>query len=305
MGTKEIKPIRIGTRVSELAMTQTHLVMAALKEKVPEVLFEVVPLQTLGDKILDKPLLSFGGKGVFVSEFEEGLLSGTIDLAVHSAKDMPMALPEGLDIVGVPKREDPRDVLITMKGTTLREEAIIGTSSLRRQYQIKALKKVVCKDLRGNVNTRLRKLEEGQYDGIILAAAGLKRLGLHEETKYTYQYFDCESFVPAGGQGIIAVEGRKDDPISKLISEINDEESVISLNIERDVLQGLNAGCHEPIGVYSFIKEGQFYLTLLKGEEGHIEKVQGAIPINQAKQLASHLVQELKAKCFPQEQKKS
>ena len=177
--------IRIGTRKSDLAVIQTKLVADAIEKASPDVRTELVLRQTMGDKILGKPLLEFGGKGVFVSEFEEGLAKGEIDLAVHSAKDMPMDLAEGLAIVAVPEREDPRDVLVTVAGRELsgKKEIVIGTSSPRRQVQIEAIgpklwpgAAVRCEMLRGNVNTRLRKLEEGGYDGILLAAAGLKRL---------------------------------------------------------------------------------------------------------------------------------
>ncbi len=204
----------------------------ALKRVQPGLLVETVTKVTEGDRILNKPLLEFGGKGVFVTEFEQALLKGEIDFAVHSAKDLPMDLEDGLGIVAVPPREDPRDVLMTPAGTDLsaKKEIVIGTSSLRRRLQIEALGKTLwpgsavrCEDIRGNIQTRIRKMDEGLYDAIILAAAGLKRMkmvnppadGLEEyfETNGTYDfhYFDCETFIPAGGQGILAVEGRIED----------------------------------------------------------------------------------------------
>ena len=209
--------IRIGTRNSRLAMIQTEMVAASLREAAPGIQVSLEARMTTGDKILNKPLQEFGGKGVFVSEFEEGILEGRLDLAVHSAKDMPMELAEGLSIVGVPMREDPRDVLVTAAGRPVPKtgEIVIGTSSPRRKLQIELLGtnlwpggSVRCENLRGNVQTRLGKLESGMYHGIILAAAGLKRLGLLEDPRYNFQFLECESFVPAGGQGIRAVEGR-------------------------------------------------------------------------------------------------
>ena len=286
--------IRIGTRTSKLAMAQTHIIIRKIKKVYPEMNFEIVPIKTVGDRILDRSLLSFGGKGAFVLEFEEALLRGDIDLAVHSAKDMPMSLEEGLAIVAIPKREDPRDVLITLKDIPLKDGAIIGTSSLRRQYQIASQRKVICKDLRGNVNTRLEKLEAGEYDGIILAAAGLKRLGLTCEEHFHYDYMDCHTFIPAAGQGIIAVEGRKDDELIPIVSVINDQDTVIALNIERYVLQLLNAGCHEPIGVYSYITNDKLHLILLKAESNKIIRKKGSCNIEEGKNLAKVLVGEIK-----------
>lgn len=174
----------IGTRGSALALAQTELVIRQIKEVSPQVECEIRIITTKGDKIMEKPLIEFGGKGVFVTEIEEKLKNGEIDLAVHSAKDMPVELAEGLAILGVLKREDPRDVLVTMdwEGFLQKEHPRIGTSSLRRRAQIQQeFPNALCQSLRGNVNTRLKKLEDGMYDGILLAAAGLRRLGLEQE----------------------------------------------------------------------------------------------------------------------------
>lgn len=274
-------------------MVQTKLVITEIEKIAPDIYCKIVPLSTLGDRILDKPLLSFGGKGAFVSEFEAALIRGEIDIAVHSAKDMSMLLPEELEIIGVPKREDPRDVLVTMKGANLKENAVIGTSSLRRQYQIQSYQKVVCKDLRGNVGTRLQKLEEGRYDGIILAAAGLKRLGLHEQAKYDYHYFAPNEFVPAGCQGIMAVEGRKGDKLIDLVSKINDRKTLIAFQIERYVLTLLNAGCHEPIGVYAYLEKDVLHLLIMRVVDGKIYRVKGSCQIAQREALAKTLTKAL------------
>ena len=268
------KTIRIGTRKSALAMVQTELVAEALKQVQPGLETRIVTKVTEGDRILNKPLLEFGGKGVFVTEFEQALQNGEIDFAVHSAKDLPMDLEDGLGIVAVPPREDPRDVLMTPAGTDLsvKKEIVIGTSSLRRRLQIETLGKklwpgaaVRGEDIRGNIQTRIRKMDEGLYDAIILAAAGLKRMklanpaenGLEEyfETNgmYDFHYFDCETFIPAGGQGILAVEGRIEDRICEMAVRIQDEDAKTCLMLERKILKLLDAGCHEPVGVYSRI----------------------------------------------------
>lgn len=276
------KTIRIGTRKSALALVQTKLVAEAMKKAESGLTAELVLKQTKGDRILDKPLLEFGGKGVFVSEFEEALLRGEIDFAVHSAKDLPMELMEGLGIVAVPKREDPRDVLVTMAGTELRgrQEIVIGTSSLRRKIQIEEISKTMwpeavmrCENLRGNVKTRLSRLMEGQFDGILLAAAGLKRLGLLEDSQYDYHFFDCETFIPAGGQGILAVEGRLDSELVPVVKQLEDHKASMCLTIERKILRLLEAGCHEPIGVYSRIRNGQMEVMGISKRGERIKRI--------------------------------
>lgn len=242
------KVIRIGTRGSLLSLEQTNRVIAALTARNLELQIEKVVIHTQGDKILDKPLLAFGGKGAFVTEFEEALADGTIDLAVHSAKDMPMELAEGLVIAGALPRADVRDVLVTRKG--LPERMVIGTGSLRRQFQLKAMyPHAQCISIRGNVPTRLQKIRDGECDGVVLAAAGLERLGLLEEKDFEYRYFSTEEMVPAGGQGIIAIEGRMNDEITELVRSISNPDAMQELETERRILQLLEAGCHEAIGV--------------------------------------------------------
>ncbi|WP_320936996.1 hydroxymethylbilane synthase [Enterocloster lavalensis] len=274
--------IRIGTRNSRLAMIQTGMVADSLRAAAPGTQVLLEARLTTGDKILNKPLQEFGGKGVFVSEFEEGILEGRLDLAVHSAKDMPMELAAGLSIVGVPRREDPRDVLVTAAGRPVPEtgEIVIGTSSPRRKLQIELLGtelwpggSVRCENLRGNVQTRLGKLESGMYHGIILAAAGLKRLGLLEDPRYNFQFLECESFIPAGGQGILAVEGRADSRAAGILSGISHRETWLCLNLERQVLKLLDAGCHEPIGVYSRLEGGLLEVFGISGRNGRVYKI--------------------------------
>ena len=250
--------IRIGTRDSKLSLAQAMLVIQAIEKACPGSRPQLVCRKTAGDKLLDRPLVDFGGKGAFVSEFEEGLLRGEIDFAVHSAKDLPMELADGLGILGVLPREDRLDVLVTLKGKKAKGTVSIGTASLRRSLQIKELGKAlwpgcqVCpRLLRGNVLTRLDKLEQGLYDGIVLAAAGLKRLDIQgiREGRYEYRVFSEEEMIPAGGQGIIAVEGRRDDRLNWIIRRIIHQETMEELLVERMALKRLNAGCHEPVGV--------------------------------------------------------
>lgn len=270
--------IRLGTRKSRLALIQTELVAAAFREVCPKLEIEIVPLTTKGDRILDKSLVEFGGKGAFVEEFEQAILDGTIDLAVHSAKDMPMELSEGLSIGAVLKRGDPRDVFITVKGRTIeRSPEIIGTGSPRRQIQIleymaKKGRKAECRLLRGNVNTRLEKLWAGEYDGIVLASAGLSRLGLEKDERFSYEYLPESEFVPAGGQAVIAVEARSDSPLLPLLSAINHEPTMRGLMAERRVLALLEAGCHEAVGVFSREEKGRFFCTLMAEQDGRIVK---------------------------------
>ncbi|SEW19008.1 hydroxymethylbilane synthase [[Clostridium] fimetarium] len=285
--------VKIGTRGSRLALVQTDLVIDAIHKHDPQLQCETIVINTLGDKILDKPLIEFGGKGVFISEFEEALMSREIDLAVHSAKDMPMELCEGLEIACVLKREDPRDVLITMKPVKIQEleSAIIGTSSLRRQLQIEQLYgNIKCTLLRGNVNTRLKKLADGIYDGIILAAAGIKRLGLDNEPEYNYRYFDFDEMIPAGGQGIVAVEARVDSELGQMLQNISDQVSGMELEIERKVLHLFEAGCHEPIGVFSEVKQGEIKLRIMKEVNGKILKQTGKVDIENRLELVERLV---------------
>lgn len=308
------KVIRIGTRGSKLALVQTAMVIEGLRQRYPEWKMETVVMHTRGDKILDKPLIEFGGKGVFISEFEEALLEGRIDLAVHSSKDMPMELAEGLVIAGVLPRADARDVLITKKGLFLEKDRYIGqngnlqrdnnnldfsnftvgTGSLRRQCQLQKLYPGVhCISVRGNVPTRLQKLRDGQCDGVVLAAAGLSRLGLLEEKEFDYHYFSYEEMVPAGGQGIIAIEGRTEDEITGLVECISDEKTYYELETERSILQQLDAGCDEAIGVISRIEQDTVNIQIIREQDDILQKQEGNASVSQRMELARELVNRL------------
>ncbi|HEX9061780.1 MAG TPA: hydroxymethylbilane synthase [Clostridia bacterium] len=247
--------IRVGTRESKLAMVQSKWVINEVKKKFPDFEFELIGIKTTGDAILDKRLDKVGGKGLFIKELENALISGAIDIAVHSMKDMPSELPDKLQIAAVSKREDPRDVLITNDGIKfdeLPDGASIGTSSLRREVQI-LLKRPDLKvsTLRGNVLTRLDKLLNKEFDGILLAMAGLKRLSLQEKST---QCFDIEDMIPAVGQGALAIEARKDDDISYLLESVHDEDAAISVSAERAYMIELDGGCSSPIAAHGIIE---------------------------------------------------
>lgn len=283
------KVIRIGTRGSLLALEQTEQVIAALEARYSQLHIEKVILRTRGDRILDKPLFEFGGKGMFITEFEEALANEKIDLAIHSAKDMPMELADGLVIAGALSRADIRDVLVTRKGAL--ENMVIGTGSLRRQFQLRAIcPDAQCISIRGNVPTRLQKVRDGECDGVILAAAGLERLGLLEEPDFDYRYFSQEEMVPAGGQGIIAIESRRDEDIINLVSSISDRNAMLELETERRILELLEAGCHEAIGVISKIENTQIAIQVIREINGKIYRKQGAAAIEKRLELAEQLV---------------
>lgn len=257
------KLTRIGTRGSALALAQTELVVSAIKAKYPGAVIEKVIISTKGDRETDKPVSSFGDKGVFIAEIEEALSNGSIDMAVHSAKDLPGELKEGLCIPCVLPREDARDVLVTRAGTLFgdlknKPGVVIGTGSRRRQMQfLKLCNNTEFRGIRGNVDTRINKLRNGVYDGIILAAAGLKRLCLDKEKDLSYKYFDMEEIMPAGGQGIIAVEARnedvnKDTYTGRILRGINDSGTFIHFQNERKIIEASGAGCNSSIGVISY-----------------------------------------------------
>lgn len=289
------KEIRIGTRGSELALAQTKQVVGLLNAEYPDLVFETVIIRTKGDKILEKPLIDFGGKGAFVTEFEEALLQGEIDLAVHSAKDMPMELSDGLEIAGVLPRENARDVLVCRKGDT--KPIRIGTGSLRRQFQLKRIyPELECVAIRGNVPTRLDKVREGIYDGVILAAAGLARLDLLSEPDLEYHFFSYDEMIPAGGQGIIAIEGRTEDVISRMVKRISDFNAMMELETERKVLELLNADCHEAVGVFSEWKEDCMKLRVVREKEGQIFKAEKSCIPGKHFEMIKSLVHEMNKK---------
>lgn len=294
----ERSAVVLGTRGSKLAVQQSEWVQAQLHALAPHVTVTLRRIQTSGDRILDVPLAQIGGKGLFVKEIEEALLSGEIDLAVHSMKDVPTELPEKLAILCVPPREDPRDALISRDGRSfmnLPRGARIGTSSLRRQSQLlHARPDLTIVMLRGNLDTRLKKLREGQFDAIVLAAAGLRRLAwAHEITEYLAPQIS----LPAIGQGALGIEGRRDDHfIHALLAELNHAPTKTAVLAERALLHRLQGGCQVPIAAHATLTGRQVSLeglvSSVDGKELIRDTVEGAIedPESIGVQLADRLL---------------
>ncbi|MGB5984193.1 MAG: hydroxymethylbilane synthase [Desulfobacterales bacterium] len=255
----------IGTRGSKLALWQANWVKQALESLHPDLSCKLSVIKTQGDKILDVPLAKVGGKGLFVKEIEEALLRGDIDLAVHSMKDMPAALPEGLTIGAIPRRETPNDVLISKNDLhldALPQGAVIGTSSLRRAAQLRnARPDLTIRSLRGNVPTRLRKLQEENLDAIVLAAAGVKRMGLADHIS---QELPSDVMLPAVGQGALCIETRAEDPqVTPRIAALEHEETRIAVTAERAFLKRLEGGCQVPIAALAVVSGKLIHLASL------------------------------------------
>ncbi|MFH2131844.1 MAG: hydroxymethylbilane synthase [bacterium] len=258
-----IKKIRIATRASKLALWQSNWVKRCLEDSYPDLAVELIHLKTKGDKILDVPLAKIGGKGLFVKELETALLENKADIAVHSLKDVPTEFPEGLEISVITRRETPNDAFVSNRFgcfEALPQHSVLGTSSLRRIAQLKkARPDIRFESLRGNVNTRLKKLDNGEFDGIILAAAGLIRLGLQERLTEVLPY---DLSLPAIGQGVVCIESRKGDTaILERISPLADAETTMIVSAERALLKRLNGGCQIPIAGHAVIENSQIHLT--------------------------------------------
>ena len=261
------KIVRIATRKSPLAMWQAEHVRDRLLAAHPGIQVELLGMTTQGDKILDSPLAKVGGKGLFVKELEQGMLEGRADIAVHSMKDVPVEFPDGLHLHVICEREDPRDAFVSnnfKRFEDLPQGARVGTSSLRRQTQLKAIRPdLAIVDLRGNVNTRLRKLDEGEYDAIILAAAGLIRLGFEARIR---ESISIEASLPAIGQGAIGIECRQgDQEIESLIDVLHHHETSICVSAERAMNARLEGGCQVPIGGHATLVDGHLTLRGLVG----------------------------------------
>lgn len=244
--------ITIATRQSPLALWQAEYVAACLQSAWKDLTVELLPHTTKGDEILDRPLVEIGGKGLFIKELEVQLLSAKADIAVHSLKDMTAEVPSGLCLAAVTAREDPRDVLVSNRYKALEElppGAVVGTSSRRRSSQLLHRRGDLCiKPLRGNLQTRLKKLDDGDYDAIILAAAGLKRMGMEERIR---SYLTTEESIPACGQGIMAIEARQDTEVLELLSCLHDEEVAKAVSAERAFLKRVGGDCKVPAGMYA------------------------------------------------------
>jgi hydroxymethylbilane synthase len=259
--------LRIATRESPLALWQAHYVRDALAVALPDLQVEILGMTTRGDQILDTPLAKIGGKGLFVKELETALLDGSADIAVHSMKDVPMEFPPGLGLGVICPREDPRDALVSNHYSSVEElpaGARLGTSSLRRQCQLRALRPdLQVLDLRGNVNTRLRKLDEGQYDAIILAAAGLKRLGMEQRIA---SCLAVEQSLPACGQGAVGIELRSDDAVTaERLQSLLHPVTAHCVRAERSMNTHLHGGCQVPIAGYAIEQNGTLWLRGLVG----------------------------------------
>jgi len=293
-----MRKIIVGSRRSKLALTQTNWVIEQLKKLGGNFEFEVKEIVTKGDKILDVTLSKVGGKGLFVKEIEQAMMDKEIDMAVHSMKDMPAVLPEGLTIGCIPFREDHRDALISrdhIKLKDLKPGAIIGTSSLRRSAQILAQHPdLEIKWIRGNVDTRLQKLQDEEYDAIILAAAGLSRLGWAKET--ITEFIDADSCVPAVGQGALSIECREDDKeLLELFEKFTCKKTERAVRAERAFLQKMEGGCQVPIAGFAIAEDEEIVLTVLvaspEGKEIFKEELRGTNPEELGIQAADRLIE--------------
>ena len=249
--------LTIGSRGSQLALWQARWIQARLESLGEECRVEII--HTTGDKITDVALSKVGTKGLFTKEIEEALLTGTIDLAVHSLKDMPTELPAGLTLAAIPEREDPRDAMVGARLRDLPQRARVGTSSLRRAAQLRAARPdLQIENIRGNLDTRLRKLDEGQYDAIMLASAGLRRLGWENRIS---ELLEPDVMCPAVGQGALAVETRADSgPAHRIAKSLEHGDTRIAVTAERAVLASLGGGCQVPIGAYATVQNGIVHL---------------------------------------------
>ncbi len=290
---------RIVTRRSALAMWQARHVQGLLQTAHPNLAIEVIGIQTRGDKLLDAPLAKIGGKGLFIKELEHVLLDGKADIAVHSMKDVPVDVANGLDLAAILQREDPRDALVSRHYTTIERlpaGAVVGTSSLRRQCQIKAVRPdLTVRALRGNVDTRIRKLDDGEYDAIILAAAGIKRLGLEHRIS---SLIPTGTLLPAIGQGAIGIECRRGDHRTEaLIRVLDHPETRVRIRAERAINANLGGGCQVPIAGFAELRQQHLRLEAVVGTSDGTHIVRGAIdgPMEQAEILGKDLAQDLLA----------
>lgn len=287
----------LGTRGSRLAIWQAEWVQARLREIAPDVAVTLHRIKTSGDMILDVPLAKIGGKGLFIKEIEDALLQGEIDLAVHSMKDVPTVLPKGLEILCVPAREDPRDALISREAKPLDRlprGARVGTSSLRRQAQLLHRRPdLKIEMLRGNLDTRLRKLRDGEFDAIVLAAAGLKRMGWAEQIT---EYLPSEVSLPAIGQGALGLEGRRDDAFVRgILAALDHHPTRTAVTAERALLERLEGGCQVPIAAHATLSGERLRLDGLVASVDGCRLVRDSVegPVADARELGTRLAEQL------------
>ncbi|OGT37654.1 MAG: hydroxymethylbilane synthase [Gammaproteobacteria bacterium RIFCSPHIGHO2_12_FULL_38_14] len=289
--------LTIATRESPLAIKQAELVKAALLAAHPHLSVELLGITTRADKLLNTTLFDIGGKGLFVKELEEALLDGRADMAVHSMKDVPMDLPDELMVPVILHREDARDVFISNRYHSfgeLPQSAIVGTSSLRRQTQLRAIRSdVLFQDLRGNIQTRLARLDKGDFDAIVLAAAGLKRMALQSRLQY---YFSIDDVLPAAGQGALGIECLKQNHVVlDLIAPLNDVITFHCVMAERAFCRRLESGCHAPVAAFAQVHHDQLSLAgLVADQKGHqILKAKRSAPLRSAEEVGERLACEL------------
>lgn len=288
--------VRVGSRDSKLAIMQTELIINIIAQQHPEIKFELVTMKTTGDLILNKTLDKIGGKGLFVKELDTALIEDRIDCSIHSLKDMPMDENAELPIVALPKRGDPRDVLVLPQAQQFDDfTSQIGSSSFRRQLQLsKLFPQSMCAPVRGNVMTRLQKLDRGEFSSLVLAGAGLQRIGLSNRIS---RYFSTDEMIPAAGQGILAIQSRDDEDMS-FLDCIHDKESEYAALAERSFVRTLNGGCSSPVAAYAKISGNELHLTGLYAEEHatefFIDSVTGNV--EQAAQLGEQLACNMKGR---------
>ena len=294
-----MKKLIIATRGSKLALWQSEHVKAELEKAHSGLEVELSVMMTKGDKILDVALAKIGGKGLFTKELEEAMLRGEAHIAVHSLKDVPMEFPEGLKLGVITKREDVRDAMLSEKYASLEdlpEGVVVGTTSLRRRMQLLKLRPdFVIKNLRGNVNTRIRKLKEGEFDAIILASAGIKRLGLQSEVTF-FTPISKEVMIPASGQAALGIEIIDNSEVERLVGILNDEDAIIETRVEREFISVLEGGCQVPIGVNAEIKDEELHVKAILGLPDGSEMITEEILVRKdaymgvGKELASRVI---------------
>jgi len=302
--TNNTRKYIVATRPSLLAFTQTQQTVQLLQDKNPDCEFEIVKISTHGDKVTDKPLTEFGGTGVFVKELETAILEGKADFAIHSLKDVPSIQPQELVLASFPKREDPRDVLLIRNGLTIKDlqnKCVIGTGSPRRIVQLaEILPNAQFKELRGNIDTRVQKLENGDYDAIVLAAAGMNRLGKLLDEKSLLSVGAC---LPAIGQGAIAIECRANDVQTKtMLRSINDLNTETAIVAERSYMKTIGGGCKFPLGAYATVLDGEVQLEVMIGNHNtqQIIRMAHELPEDQAEKLGVVLGESIIAECKKQ-----
>jgi hydroxymethylbilane synthase len=279
----------IATRQSKLALWQSEFIKEELQKAYPNLEVVLKPMTSKGDKILDTPLAKIGGKGLFTKELEDSMLEGTSHIAVHSLKDVPMEFPQGLKLAAITKREDVRDALLSQKYEdidALPQNAVVGTTSLRRRMQILRYRPdLKIKNLRGNVNTRIRKLKDGEFDAIILASAGIKRLGLQDEVNY-FSPINTDIMIPAMGQAALGIEIVNDMQIEKIIDVLKDEQATIETTVERDFVRVLEGGCQVPIGINAKLQEDTLHVRCIIGMPNGDEVIEKSFTCNKEEYLS-------------------